>query len=123
MNIIKNIGMMFILFGLIFSYYLFYIEYGVFLTTVSDIIGAPDKYDSLKLVLTQEVFSSIRIFSLLPLIVGILLFIYSNKIQLYINRVRSLLREIVDEVKLIDKKYLLMILDIFKVYLGGVMEM
>ena len=106
MKIIKNIGMIFVFFGLILPYYLFYIEYGVFLTTVSDIVGASDKYDSLKLVLTQEVFSSIRIFSLLPLIVGILLFIYSIKIQLYIDRVRSLLRGIVDEVKLIDKKYL-----------------
>ncbi len=109
MRIIKNIGMIFVFFGLILSYYLFYIEYGVFLTTVSDIVGVSDKYDSLKLVLTQEVFSSIRIFSLLPLIVGILLFIYSIKIQLYIDRVRSLLRGIVDEVKLIDKKYFLMI--------------
>ena len=113
MNLIKAIGLVLVFSGIVMGCYLFSISYDSFIVIVSDfvgvsnIVGIPDPEGKFRNLITSKVFFQIKLISFLPIIIGSLIFNYSGNLHRNTEKIVLALSNISDEVKLIEKKYLI----------------
>ena len=106
MNIVKYFGIALIFLGLVAVYFLFSIAYVDFIVVISDVVGVTDKSSNLKNVLTEQVHFLIKLFSLVPIAIGLFVFFKHKRLAYYASQIILLISGIIFEVRSINKKSL-----------------
>lgn len=106
MRIFKVIGVVIVLIGVAFGFYLFRSTHDEFIYLVEDISNLDGKEEKLKSIITQQKFNLIKIIPFLISVMGVIVFLLSKNIEQSTRYIIRLLSNIIAEIKLIHKKYL-----------------
>jgi hypothetical protein len=112
MVFIKYIGLVLALFGIIIGSYFLSISYDSFIATVSDFVsvssvkGISDPEGEFRSILTPKIFFRIKLFPLLSVIMGVMIFMFASNLDRCAREIVSTWSDILADFRLIDKKYL-----------------
>jgi len=105
----RSLAIILAILGISILFILFNLTYQEFISTFTDYIGIA-KEESLKKFVSEKSFKLFRLIGFIFILSGVLIYIFANQISLFSKTIYHKITEIYEEVKSLERKYLLVLL-------------